>query len=92
MGFLDKLFGRKGGAQTLPRKEDETIPDVPCPHGSLVAHWDQPADMGKTDAISYYLCESCGARFNGEQGQRLMAEAAERVRLTEEERAQPSDG
>ncbi len=92
MGFLDKLFGRKGGTDTLPQKEDETIPDVPCPHGSLVPHWDELADMGKTDAVSYYICESCGGRFSREDGQRLMAEAAERVRVSEEERAQPSEG
>jgi len=92
MGFLDKLFGRKGGTQTLPPKEDEIIPDVPCPHGSLVPHWDQPEDMGKSDAVSYYICESCGERFSREEGQRLMVEAAERVRVPKEERAQPSEG
>jgi len=92
MGFLDKLFGRKGGSETLPPKEDEALPDVPCPHGSLVAHWDEPQAMGKSDAISYYVCESCGERFSREQGQRFMTEAAERVRIAEEERAQPSEG
>ena len=92
MGFLDRLFGRKGGTETAPAKEEEWIADVPCPHGSLVPHWDQLGDMGKTDAVSYYTCESCDQRFSGEQGQRLMSEAAERVRVWEEERAQPSEG
>jgi hypothetical protein len=92
MGFLDKLFGRKGGTQTLPSKEHEAVPDVPCPHGSLVAHWDEPQAIGKSDAVSYYICESCGERFSREQGQRFMTEAAERVRIAEEERAQPSEG
>src|SRR5438132_4364553 len=92
MGFLDKLFGRKGDRQTVRAKEDEAIADIACPHGSLVPHWDQLGDMGKTDAVSYYTCESCDQRFSGEQGQRLMSEAAERVRVSEEERAQPSEG
>src|SRR5207247_10930179 len=92
MGFLDKLLGRKGRVGTAQPKEDEAIPDAPCPHGALVPHWDQLEDMGKTDAISYYVCESCSERFSREQGQRLMAEAAERVRVSEEERAQPSEG
>ena len=92
MGFLDKLFGRKAGTETAPAKEDEMIADVPCPHGSLVAHWDEPQAMGKSDAVSYYTCESCGERFSREQGQRLMTEAAERVRISEGERAQPSEG
>ena len=92
MGFLDRLFGRKGGTTTAPAKQDEVIEDVPCPHGSLVAHWDQPADMGKSEAVSYYICESCGHRFSGEEGQRLMVAAAERVRAAEEARAQPSEG
>jgi len=92
VGFLDRLFGRKGGTATASAKEEEMIADVPCPHGSLVAHWDEPEAMGKRDAVSYYICESCGERFDREQGQRLMTEAAERVRITEEERAQPSEG
>ncbi|TMF09519.1 MAG: hypothetical protein E6I38_06075 [Chloroflexi bacterium] len=92
MGFLDRLFGRKTGTETAPAKEEEMIADVRCPHGSLVAHWDEPQAMGKSDAVSYYICESCGERFSPEQGQRFMTEAAERVRIAEEERAQPSEG
>jgi hypothetical protein len=48
--------------------------------------------MGKSDAVSYYICESCGERLSREQGQKFMTEAAERVRIAEEERAQPSEG
>jgi hypothetical protein len=92
MGFLDKLFGRKAGTATAPARQDEIIEDVPCPHGSLVPHWDQPEDMGNSDAISYYICESCDQRFSRDEGQRLMAAAAERVRAAEQERAQPSEG
>ncbi len=92
MGFLDKLFGRKGGTEPAPAKEEDVIADVPCPHGSLVAHWDDLGAMGKSEEVSYYTCESCGERFTREQGQRLMTEAAERVRISEEERAQPSEG
>ena len=73
MGFLDRLFGRKGGTATAPAKEEEMIADVPCPHGSLAAHWDEPEAMGKRDAVSYYICESCGERFDRDlrEGQRL---------------------
>ena len=94
MGFLDKLFGRKSGTDTpiATPEQDDAIGEVSCPHGSLVPHWDQLEDMGKTEAVSYYVCESCDQRFAREDGQRLMAEAAERVRAAEEERAQPSEG
>src|SRR5438132_14430024 len=92
MGFLDKLFGRKGDRQTVRAKEDEAIADIACPHGSLVPHWDQLGDMGKTDAVSYYTCESCDQRFSGEQGQRLMSEAAAGVPVRGAGGAPPAEG
>jgi hypothetical protein len=89
MGFLDSLFRRKGGSATPVAERPEAIPDedVPCPHGSLVPRWDRPEDMGKSEMVSTYLCESCGRSFSREDGKRLMAQAGEAVRVPEEERS-----
>jgi hypothetical protein len=88
MGFLDKLFGRKGGEAT-PTKEtpvEEAIAGVECPHAAVTARWDSAADMGKTQLVSAYVCEACGARFSREEGEGLAAGAAERLRVSEEGR------
>lgn len=83
MGFLDKLFRREGG--TAVQTEEKPVEEV-CPHGSLVPRWDQPEDMGKKELVSTYVCESCGASFSREQGERVMAQAAEALRLSDEQR------
>lgn len=87
MGFLDKLFGRKGETAMAPPEErpaGTAVEEAPCPHGSLVPRWDQPADMGKSELVSTYVCESCGSSFSREEGERLMAAAGQAVRLPEE--------
>ena len=87
MGFLDRLFGRKSDEGTTTAvDEPPPAPEVECPHGSLVPRWDQPEDMGKSEMVSTYLCESCGGTFSREEGERLMAAAGERVRISEETR------
>lgn len=69
MGILDKLFGRN--APAAPR----VAPDqANCAHATLAPRWESAEAMGKTDQISFYLCESCAATLNPEE--------AAQVRLT----------
>jgi transposase-like protein len=82
MGILDRLLGRK---QEPPDKEAEVSEPV-CPHASLVPQWDSADDMGKSDRVSSYACEACHATFSREEGERLQAAQAERVRKLEVER------
>ena len=84
MGFLDKVFGRKGGKEATADAPAAVAPD--CPHGAVTPRWDNGADMGKTDLVSAYVCEACGARFSREEGETLGASAADRLRVREDER------
>lgn len=84
MGFLDRLFGRKGEAK--PAKEQPNVVEAECPHGAVTARWDSAADMGKTELVSSYVCEACGATFSREEGEGLTATAAEHLRISEEGR------
>ena len=75
MGALDRLLGRqKGEAQQTPEESDQE-----CIHGVLVPHWDSADDIGKDDRVTWYRCQSCYAMFSREDGERLMAEAANRL-------------
>lgn len=82
MGLLKRLFGRKE-AQVTPATE---VAERPCPHAAIVPHWDNAADIGKSDLVSSYACESCGATFSREESERLLSEAAERLRISDAER------
>lgn len=84
MGFLDKLFGRKRDNVSTVERPSEV--EVECPHGAVTPRWENAADMGKTELVSAYVCEACGASFSREEGERLMAEAGERLRISEEAR------
>lgn len=84
MGFLDKLFGRKSDDVTTVERPPEA--EVECPHAAVTPRWDNAADMGKTELVSTYVCEACGASFSREEGERLMAVAGERLRISEETR------
>ena len=88
MGFLDKLFGRKDDKQasTPVDASQPDAADVECPHAAVTPRWDSGADMGKTDLVSAYVCEACGARFSREEGEALGASAADRLRVSEEGR------
>lgn len=81
MGFLDRLFRKKA-----PAAKEAEAPEPVCNHAALAPHWDVAADMGKADSVSSYTCESCGAVFTREQAERLLSEAAERLRISDEER------
>ena len=82
MDILNRLLGRK---QERPDREAEVSEPV-CPHAVLVPHWDSADDIGKSDRVSSYACEACHASFSLEEGERLEAAQAERVRKLEAER------
>ncbi|TMC00490.1 MAG: hypothetical protein E6J42_00635 [Chloroflexi bacterium] len=82
MGILDKLFGRKSEAAAPADKK----PEVECPHAAITPRWNNAADMGKADLISEYMCESCHSSFNREDGEKMLALAADRMRVSEDER------
>ena len=84
MGFLDRIFGRKGA--DAASVEGPPPVEVECPHAAVTPRWDSAADMGKTQLISAYVCESCHATFSREEGDRLTASAANRLRISEEGR------
>jgi hypothetical protein len=78
MGFLNRLLGR-GGPTRKPQAEPL---DPPCPHVALVPRWDAAEDMGKADRVSRYVCESCQATFSREEGEGMVAQAAERLKAS----------
>ena len=84
MGFLDGLFRRKGG-EGAPIEEKPAL-NVECPHAAVTPRWDSAADMGKPELVSAYVCESCHATFSREEGEVLVASAADRLRISEEGR------
>ncbi len=62
------------------RREGGATSEVPpCPHTTLVSHWDSVADMGKEDKVTSYRCDSCEQEFTAEEGRRLRETEAERV-------------
>ncbi len=81
MTFFKKLFKRGQGQPGAEAEQSE----VACPHVVLVPQWDSAADMGNPDKVARYTCQSCQAPFSLEEGKRLMADEAERVRLSEAE-------
>ena len=84
MGFLDSIFRRKGAEAAPP--EDQPAVTKECPHAALVPHWGSAADMGKSALVSSYVCESCGGSFSREEGERMGVAAAERLRVSEDQR------
>jgi hypothetical protein len=84
MGILDRLLGRKddSASATATATEDKPV-ETACPHGTLVARWDDPADLGNNERVSRYLCEACGATLSREEGERSMSKAADVLRIDE---------
>lgn len=82
MRFLNKLL-RRGEERAA---EPAEVPGPECPHAALVPHWNTVEEMGKPEAVTRYTCESCGASFPREEGERVQAEATERLRLEDVER------
>jgi hypothetical protein len=84
MGFLDSLFRRKGTDASSTAGPPAVAED--CPHTAVTPRWDSAADMGKTELVSAYVCEACHGTFSREEGERLVASAADRLRVSEEGR------
>jgi hypothetical protein len=76
MSFLNRLLRRKEG----PPAGEAEVSEPVCPHTALVPRWDSADDIGKPDKVDAYVCESCQGTFFGEEGERLKAAEAERVR------------
>ena len=78
MSFLNRLLGREGRG-----REPQPEPfDPPCTHGALVPHWDSSEDIGKADRVSRYVCESCKGTFSREEGEGMVAQAAQRLKAS----------
>jgi hypothetical protein len=81
MSFFKNLLKRGQGRETKEAEE----PEVPCPHVVLVPQWDSAEDMGKPEKATRYTCQSCNSPFSLEEAKKLMADEAERIRLSEEQ-------
>jgi hypothetical protein len=78
MSFLRKLFNRE--ENTPPPAAAESVPEAPCPHVTLIPHWENhPDDMGNNDKADRFTCDACDAEFSREEGLRLFAKEKERV-------------
>ncbi len=77
MGLLDRLLRRKATEGDEQRTEVAT---PPCLHTALGPRWANAADMGDESKASSYICEVCGETFTREEGDRLRAEEAERLK------------
>lgn len=45
----------------------------PCPHATLVPHWDSIGDIGNPEKVTHYTCRRCKAAFSFEDGKKLKA-------------------
>jgi hypothetical protein len=43
------------------------VAEAECPHGVRLPHWDNNADLGHMDRVSYFVCESCGEVLSPQQ-------------------------
>lgn len=87
MGFLNRLFQRKDESPSAVE-----VAEPQCPHVALTPHWDSAEDIGHSEKITRYECESCKASFPREEGERLRDAGAERLRISEEERRERLTG
>lgn len=81
MGFLDRLLGRK---EEQPAPE-AAAPEPVCPHIALVPFWDSADDMGNSEKVARYKCESCQEEFSREGGtgcRRRSRSVSERLKLS----------
>jgi transposase-like protein len=84
MNLIRRLLGQKE-EMGVPEADIEAA-ETKCPHTTLIPHWDSAEAMGQADQISHFECESCKQTFSREDGERLRAEGAERLRISEEQR------
>jgi hypothetical protein len=81
MGFLNRLFGRRETSA-----DDVAAAEPECPHTALAPHWESVEDIGHSDRVTGYRCDSCGAVIESEEGEKTMTAAASRLTISEEER------
>ena len=65
---------------TAPEAADEPETVIECQHTILVAHWEDPADLGKEDLASSWRCEACGQSFTPDEAAELRATEADRLK------------
>lgn len=73
--LFGKLFSRKDEAPVAPAPTADH-----CPHATLSPRWDDPADMGKEEKASAFVCSACSSTFSPEEARELRATEAERLR------------
>lgn len=68
----------RGGLEQ--RNED---PVAECAHTVLTARWNSVEDIGIADRATSYVCAGCNQTFTAEEGKRIVAEQAAKMRNSE---------
>ena len=58
--------------RSKPEQVGAPEPQVNCAHRDLAPRWDNAADMGKKDKITFFACGSCGQSFSPDEAQGLV--------------------
>jgi hypothetical protein len=69
----------------LHRDQEDSAPlpqhgTTECPHSVLIPHWDNVADMGKTERADSFRCDACHREFTPGEAAALRATEGERLR------------
>ncbi len=85
MSIIKRILGSPDEAASEP-----SVP--PCPHTSLVPHWDRAEDMGR-ERLARYVCTACDSTFTYEETRRLLNEPLppERIEAEAQELAAGDD-
>ena len=76
-----KLFGRASGTTAAVARP--TVQEAGCPHTALAPHWESAADIGKPDKVTAYMCDGCRQQFPRDEGERMVADIAARLRVAD---------
>jgi hypothetical protein len=79
-GTRQRMEAELDGQRTARAAAAATLAAVPCPHITLVPHWEKATDMGHEDRASSYTCDTCHQVFTAEAGRSLRQTEADRVR------------
>jgi hypothetical protein len=76
MGLFDRLrfWDRRGPTKSIESEQRE------CLHGTLVARWEDAADMGDESKATEFVCQSCQERFTPKEAAWVRKRAVERLR------------
>jgi hypothetical protein len=87
MAFITKLFGR---SKTKTAEVETAAP--PCPHVTLVPHWDSAEDIGKQDKATSFICDACDQSFTPQEARQLRSTESDRLaQVIETETSEESD-